>query len=243
VEGDAAARARLINQPFRKHALTGRPHVVFKAAMTLDGKIATSTGDSKWISSEASRARAHRWRAEVDAVAIGIHTAVADDPLLTARVDAVPKQPARVVFDSEASLKLDSKLVASLAEAPLIVVCSRAAMRTDLDALEGVGVDVIVATGQNEPARVAAALDELGARGIQSLLLEGGPHLAGTFFDVREVDEMRLFVAPIVAGGGRALPVLGGQGVERIADAPRALHVEHEDIDGDVLISARLREW
>ena len=243
VDGDLAARARLLNQPFRKHALTGRPHVVFKAAMTLDGKVATATGDSKWISNEASRARAHRWRAEMDAVAIGIHTAKADDPMLTARVDAVARQPARVVFDSEASLRVDSQLVASLDQAPLIVVTSRAASRTAVSALESVGVDVIVATGQNEPARVASALDELGARGIQSLLLEGGPHLAGTFFDVGEIDEMRIFVAPVVIGGGRALPVLGGQGVKTIADAREVLHLEHETIEGDLLLAARLREW
>ena len=243
VNGDLGVWARLLNQPFRKHALTGRPHVVFKAAMTLDGKMATASGDSKWISNEASRARAHRWRAEVDAVAVGIHTAMADDPLLTARVDAVPRQPARVIFDSEASLRLDSKLVASLGEAPLIVVCSRAATRTRVQALESAGVDVIVATGQNEPARLEAALDELGARGIQSVLLEGGPHLAGTFFDVGEIDEIRLFMAPVVAGGGDALPVLGGQGVETIGQARRALHVEHEVIDGDLLICARLKEW
>jgi diaminohydroxyphosphoribosylaminopyrimidine deaminase/5-amino-6-(5-phosphoribosylamino)uracil reductase len=243
VNGEVGAAARLLNQPFRKHALTGRPHVVCKVAMTLDGKVATATGDSKWISNEASRARAHRWRAEVDAVVVGIHTAMSDDPLLTARVDAVPRQPARVVFDSEASLRVDSQLVASLDQAPLIVVCSRAAKRTAVSALESLGVDVIVASGQNEPARLETALDELGARGIQSLLVEGGPHLAGTFFDVGEIDEMRLFVAPIVAGGHDALPVLGGQGVERIGEARRAVHVEHEDIDGDLLVCARLKEW
>ena len=244
VNGDVGERARLLNQPFRKHALTGRPHVVYKAAMTLDGKVATAAGDSQWISNEASRARAHRWRAEVDAVAVGIHTAMSDDPLLTARVDAVPKQPARVVFDSEASLRLDSKLVSSLGDAPLIVVCARAAKRTAVEALESAGVDVIVATGQNEPARVESALDELGSRGIQSLLLEGGPHLAGTFFDIGEIDELRLFVAPVIVGGGAAKPVLGGQGIEAIAEARRPVgQIEHEVLDGDLLISARLREW
>ena len=243
VNGDVAARARLLNQPFRKHALTGRPHVVFKVATTLDGKVATAAGDSKWISNEASRARAHRWRAEVDAVAVGIHTARADDPLLTARVEAVPKQPTRVIFDSECSLPLDSQLVGSLDKAPLIIVCSRAAKRTAVQAIEAAGVDVIVATGPNEPARLGAALDELGARGIQSVLLEGGPHLAGTFFDIDEIDEIRVFIAPVVAGGSAALPVLGGQGVESIAEARKALHLEHELIDGDFLICARLKEW
>jgi diaminohydroxyphosphoribosylaminopyrimidine deaminase/5-amino-6-(5-phosphoribosylamino)uracil reductase len=243
VNGAIAAQARLLNQPFRKHALTGRPHVTFKVAATLDGKVATSAGDSKWISNESSRARAHRWRAEVDAVAVGIHTAMADNPLLTSRVDAVAKQPARVVFDSEASLKLDSQLVRSIDESALIVVCSRAAQRRAVQALESAGADVIVVSGQNEPARIGAALDELGARGIQSILLEGGPHLAGTFFDVGEIDELRLFLAPVIAGGGAALPVLGGQGVHSIGDARRVLEMDHELIDGDLLISARLREW
>ncbi|HEY6781398.1 MAG TPA: bifunctional diaminohydroxyphosphoribosylaminopyrimidine deaminase/5-amino-6-(5-phosphoribosylamino)uracil reductase RibD, partial [Thermoleophilaceae bacterium] len=106
--GELAAKARLLNQPFRKHARTGRPLVIFKSAMTLDGKVATSTGDSQWISGEASRARAHRWRAESDAVVVGIGTALADDPLLTARIEGVARQPRRVVFDYQGRLPLAS---------------------------------------------------------------------------------------------------------------------------------------
>src|SRR3954464_11674926 len=102
LDGEVSEAARLLNQPFRKHARTGRPLVLLKYAMTLDGKVATRTGDSKWISGENSRARAHRWRAESDAVAVGIGTAMADDPLLTARIEGVPRQPRRVVFDAEA---------------------------------------------------------------------------------------------------------------------------------------------
>src|SRR3954452_7390917 len=109
-EGELAARARLLNQAFRKHARSGRPHVLFKSAMTLDGKVATRTGDSKWISGEASRELAHHWRAERDAVAVGIGTALADDPQLTARIPGVRRQPRRVIFDSEARLALDSQL-------------------------------------------------------------------------------------------------------------------------------------
>ena len=118
VDGEIGAAARLLNQPFRKHARTGRPLVVFKSAMTLDGKVATSTGDSQWISGEASRARAHRWRAESDAVAVGIGTALADDPRLTARIEGVARQPRRVVFDSEARLPLDSQLVRGRGRGP-----------------------------------------------------------------------------------------------------------------------------
>ncbi len=200
LDGDLAAAARMLNQPFLKHARTGRPLVVFKSAMTLDGKVATRTGDSQWISGESSRARAHRWRAESDAVAVGIGTALSDDPQLTARIEGVARQPRRVVFDSEARLPVSSKLVAGVAEVPVTVVASRAAGRTSLEALRAADVDVIVASGANEGARVAAALDELGARGIQSLLLEGGPHLAGAFLEAGEMDEARVFVAP---GAGR----------------------------------------
>ena len=243
VDGEVAAAARLQNQPFRKHARTGRPLVIFKSAMTLDGKVATATGDSQWISGEVSRARAHRWRAESDAVAVGIGTALMDDPRLTARIEGVARQPRRVVFDSEARLPLTSQLVRGVADVPVTVVCSRAAARTSVQGLESAGVDVIVATGQNERARVENALDELGTREVQSLLLEGGPHLAGAFLEAGEIDEARIFVAPVLAGGREARTVVEGLGAEAIAGAAHALSVEVERIDDDVLIVARLAEW
>jgi diaminohydroxyphosphoribosylaminopyrimidine deaminase / 5-amino-6-(5-phosphoribosylamino)uracil reductase len=241
--GAPAHAARLLNQPFRKYAKTGRPHVLFKSAMTLDGRVATSTGDSQWISGEPSRALSHRWRAEVDAVAVGIGTALADDPQLTARIDGVDQQPARVVFDSEARLPTTSKLVRSAGEVPVYLVCSRAASRANTDALEAAGVNLIVATGENEGARVRSALTELGARGITSLLLEGGPHLAGAFMDAGEIDEVRLFIAPMLVGGRHARAPLEGQGVELIDAARRALSSEVETVAEDVLIRARMTEW
>lgn len=242
-DGDLAARARLLNQPFRKHARTGRPWVLFKSAMSLDGKVATRSGDSKWISSEASRYLAHHWRAECDAVAVGIGTALADDPLLTARVKGVKRQPRRIVFDSLARLPLRAKLVRDARRIPLTVVVSRAAPRTATDALETHGVDVIVATGENEPARVRSALDQLGAKEIGSILLEGGPQLAGAFLDAGEIDEIRLFLAPIVLGGRTARDPLEGEGVDAIADAVRALTLDCERVDEDLLVSARMKEW
>jgi diaminohydroxyphosphoribosylaminopyrimidine deaminase/5-amino-6-(5-phosphoribosylamino)uracil reductase len=243
LDGDVSAAARLINQPFRKHAKTGRPLVVWKAAMTLDGKVATARGDSKWISSDASRARAHRWRGDCDAVACGIGTALSDDPLLTARVEGVANQPTRVVFDSEARLPVGSNLVQSARDVPVVLVCSRAASRTATEALEAAGVEIVRARGDSEAARVTDALQELGARDVQSLLLEGGPHLAGAFFDASEVDEARVFIAPLLAGGSRSKPALEGSGVELIDEAPRALAQTVETIDGDILIQARFREW
>jgi diaminohydroxyphosphoribosylaminopyrimidine deaminase/5-amino-6-(5-phosphoribosylamino)uracil reductase len=243
-DGELATRARLLNQAFRKHARTGRPWVLFKSAMTLDGKVATRAGDSQWISGEASRGLAHRWRASVDAVVVGIGTALADDPQLTARPEGTPacpsEQPRRVVFDSLARLPSDSRLLAAAAEMPLTVVVSRAAPRADTDALEAAGVQVLVATGENEPARVRSAHDQLG---VASLLLEGGPHLAGAFLDAGEIDEIRLFLAPLLFGGRTARDPLEGEGVECIDDAVRALTFDCERVGEDLLVSARLREW
>jgi diaminohydroxyphosphoribosylaminopyrimidine deaminase/5-amino-6-(5-phosphoribosylamino)uracil reductase len=246
-DGELAAAARLLNQAFRKHARVGRPWVLFKSAMTLDGKVATRSGDSKWISSEDSRELAHRWRAAVDAVVVGIGTALADDPQLTARPDGLQAeagaQPRRVVFDSLARLPTSSQLVAAAGEIPLTVIVSRAAARADTGALEAAGAQVLVATGENEPARVRSALDQLGALGVTSILLEGGPHLAGAFLDAGEIDEIRLFLAPLLLGGSAARDPLEGEGVERISEALRAISFDCESIGEDLLISARVREW
>jgi diaminohydroxyphosphoribosylaminopyrimidine deaminase/5-amino-6-(5-phosphoribosylamino)uracil reductase len=246
-DGELATRARLLNQAFRKHARVGRPWVLFKSAMTLDGKVATRTGDSQWISGESSRALGHRWRASVDAVVVGIGTALADDPQLTARPEGelaeLSTQPRRVVFDTLGRLPIDSRLVQAAAEIPLTVVVSRAAARSDTDALEAAGAQVLVATGENEPARVRSALEQLGALGVSSVLLEGGPHLAGAFLDAGEIDELRLFLAPLLLGGSAARDPLEGMGVERISEAMRALSFDCERVGDDLLISARLREW
>ena len=248
-DGELAQQARLLNQPFRKHARSGRPWVIFKAAMSLDGKVATRSGDSRWISGAASRELVHRWRAESDAVAVGIGTVTADDPQLSARVGGsgsdllAERQPRRVVFDSLARLAAGARLLDDVESLPLTVVTSRAAPRPALDALRARGVSVICATGENEQARVRSALDQLGAEGITSLLLEGGPRLAGVFLDVREIDEVRLFVAPVLLGGRGARAPLEGEGVETVTEALRAQTLECEQLGEDLLLRARLREW
>jgi diaminohydroxyphosphoribosylaminopyrimidine deaminase/5-amino-6-(5-phosphoribosylamino)uracil reductase len=158
-------------------------------------------------------------------------------------VEGVPRQPRRVVFDAEGRLPLDSQLVQSAADTPVILVVSRAASRTHVQGLQSAGVEVIVASGENESARVEAALDELGAREVQQLLVEGGPHLAGAFLDAGEVDELRVFIAPVIAGGRQAKPAVEGEGAETIAEAARAIHTTVERIEDDVLVTARLKEW
>jgi diaminohydroxyphosphoribosylaminopyrimidine deaminase/5-amino-6-(5-phosphoribosylamino)uracil reductase len=228
--GEEAGAARLLNQPFRKHARTGLPLVTLKMAMSLDGQTATVPGDSPWISSERSRALVHRWRAESDAIAVGIGTALADDPLLTARdlASTVPyrrmtekknsgrsaRQPIRVVFDSKARLPLDSQLLGTLDQSPVLVVTSPGA---DVTALRVAGAEIVVADG------IAVALADLGRRGITSLFLEGGRTLAAAFVDAGEIDEARVFVAPILLGEASRLTAV--------------------DATEDTLIATRFKEW
>jgi len=240
--GADAATARLLNQPFRKRARTGRPLVVLKSALTLDGRTATAGGDSKWISGDPARELVHRWRSDLDAVAVGIETAIADDALLTSRGVDAARQPTRVVFDSSARLPLDGLLVRTTTEAPVIVIAGPAAPPPAVDVLTNAGVEVVVCQGEG-PERVKVALDELGRRDIGSLLLEGGATLAGSFREAGELDELRLFYAPLLLGGADARPLLGGTGPDRLHDAERALAVEWEPVGEDMLARVRMREW
>ena len=266
--GEEATAARLLNQPFRKHARTGLPLVTLKLAMSLDGRTTTAAGDSPWISGEASRELVHRWRAESDAIAVGIGTVLADDPHLTARppmsmsyffphsgkkydIGAV-RQPLRVVFDRRARLPLDSRLLQTLDESPLLVVASVDADAARRAALREAGAEIVVADG------IEAALAELGRRGVTSLFLEGGRTLAGAFTQADAIDQVRTFVAPVLLGSvGRAGPVgAGDPPLPAAAEASSgalpptppparatALSSEVETVDEDALIMARFKEW
>jgi diaminohydroxyphosphoribosylaminopyrimidine deaminase/5-amino-6-(5-phosphoribosylamino)uracil reductase len=236
--GAEAAAARLLNQPFRKHARTGLPLVTLKLAMSLDGRTATAPGDSPWISGEPSRALVHRWRAESDAIAVGIGTALADDPLLTARtVDPASygRQPLRVVFDSQARLPVGSKLLATLDRSPVLVVAAPGADPTRLDALRAAGAETLLAAGATPAERIASALADLGRRGLTSLFLEGGRTLAAAFLAAAQIDESRTFIAPMLLGTAKSAA----------AEAPRltALHSRVEAVGEDTLITARYKEW
>ncbi len=240
VDGAEAAAARRLVQPFRKHARTGLPHVTLKSAISLDGFTATPSGDSRWISGPESRSLVHRWRSESDAVAVGIGTALADDPLLTARDVDASHQPARVVFDSAARLPLDSKLVGSIGEAPLYVLVEAGAEPDRIAALRAAGAEVVELAGERE-RRLADALAELGRRGVTSLLVEGGAELAGSLLAAGEVDELCVFVAPKVLGAGK--PLAAGDGFEHVAEAIEPLATEWQRSGEDMLARARLREW
>lgn len=237
--------ARGLIQDFLKRAKTGRPLLVLKLATTLDGMVATSTGDSRWISGEQSREMVHRWRADLDAVAVGSGTFAADDPKLTARLDGLPeaelRQPTRVIFDSGVTVRPDAALFGDVAEAPVIVVAGPDADQAAAEALRRAGAEVLL-TGPGDPERrFIEGLGLLGARGIASVLLEGGPSLAGTALASGEVDRFELFVAPLILGGGR--PAMTGGGPDLIADATRAEEMQMERVGQDVHMSARLKAW
>ncbi|HXV06265.1 MAG TPA: bifunctional diaminohydroxyphosphoribosylaminopyrimidine deaminase/5-amino-6-(5-phosphoribosylamino)uracil reductase RibD [Solirubrobacterales bacterium] len=252
--GEEATAARLLNQPFRKHARTGMPLVTLKLAMSLDGRTTTAPGDSPWISNERSRALVHRWRAESDAIAVGIGTVLADDPLLTARGTKLPRQPLRIVFDSQARLPLGSQLLRSLDQAPVLVIVSQEADGNRLSALREAGAEVILADS------IEAALSDLGRREITSLFLEGGLTLAASFADSDQIDEVRTFVAPVLLGrtddpraggatGGTApeeASATAGGGGSPAATGPartQPLSFTVKAIDDDTLITARFKEW
>jgi len=232
-EGEVAVSARRQNAPFRTLALLGRPHVTYKAAISLDGRTATPAGDSRWISSPDSRRLVHEMRARCGAVAVGAGTAVADDPLLTARDVEPPAehQPLRVVFDRRARLPAESALARTAREVPVLVVCDPAAPdRPDLAAL---GVEVLTAAPR-------PALEELGRRGISSLLLEGGAVLAGALLAEELIDRLALFVAPLVIGRGPC--VVDAVLPEGLAEAPRATGLRARAVGPDILLEAELRE-
>ena len=240
-DGPEAAACAELNAPFLTAALTGRPHVTLKLATSLDGKIATATGESRWISGAASRGLVHRWRADSDAVAVGLGTALADDPLLTARDVAGPvRQPARVVFDSGARLPLGSALVRDAGSAPVIVVASDQADPGRVAALREAGVDVAAVAGA-PPERLGAGLEALAARGIQSLFVEGGAGLAGGLVAAGAVDRVAWFLAPILIGGAAAPSAIGGEGIAALASAPRLSGIETERVGDDILVTGRLR--
>jgi diaminohydroxyphosphoribosylaminopyrimidine deaminase / 5-amino-6-(5-phosphoribosylamino)uracil reductase len=229
------------NAAFLTWATTGLPHVTLKLATSLDGKIATAGGESRWITGPEARALVHRWRADHDAVGVGLGTAIADDPQLTARdVEGPVRQPARVVFDSAARLPLRSALVRDAREHRLIVLAAADAPAERVAALEAVGVEVARLPG-GPAQRVGAGLRALGERGVQSLLVEGGAELAGALVAADAVDRVAWFLAPVLIGGREAPSALGGAGAPSLALAPRLRDVTSEGVGEELLITGRLR--
>ncbi len=208
--GVLGAEAVALNAPYLKRVSTGRPYVLAKWAMTLDGKTAVAGGDSRWISSSESRALVHEVRGRMDAIVVGVGTAMADDPLLTARPPG-PRSPTRVVLDAGARLPLVSQLVRTAGEHPTIVVVGAAAPADAVGRLERAGCEVWSFPGEPR-SRIVAMLEELGRRGTTNVLVEGGGVVLGSFFDAGEVDEVDVYIAPIIEGGDHPRTPVRGEG-------------------------------
>lgn len=233
-----AKEARDLIAPFQKLVMTGRPWVIAKWAMTLDGKIATRTGSSQWISGEQSRAKVHELRGRVDGIMVGRGTVEADDPLLTARPTG-PRQATRIVLDTDASLSCGSQLVQTFEQAPLIVAVGENAPQERKQKLEAAGVQLVTCPGRDRKERLASLLDELGDRQMTNLLIEGGAEVLGTCFDIGAVDELLVFIAPKVVGGDGIGPI-AGHGIAQMEDALRISELTVEQSGDDLCFSGRL---
>ncbi|MCE9607976.1 MAG: bifunctional diaminohydroxyphosphoribosylaminopyrimidine deaminase/5-amino-6-(5-phosphoribosylamino)uracil reductase RibD [Planctomycetia bacterium] len=233
--------ARRLNSPYLKLLSTGRPWVIAKWAMTLDGKIATRTGDSRWISSEESRAIVHELRGRVDAVIVGAGTARADDPQLTARPPGL-RTALRIVVDDLASLDLDSRLATTAREVPVVVAAAANASPIYATQLRDLGCEVLLLEGADRKDRLANLLDELGRRRLTNVLVEGGASLLGVFFDAGQVDEAAVFIAPKIVGGREAHGPVAGTGASRMIDAVELEQVERRFVGNDLFLSGRVRK-
>ena len=237
--GLCESEARRQNAPYLKLVGAGRPYVHAKWAMTLDGKIATRTGDSKWISNETSRRKVHELRGRMDGILVGIGTALADDPLLTARPPG-PRVAGRVVLDSKARLPLTTQLVRTAKTVPTMIVVSSTAPQDRVDALVAAGCEIMARSPEQEGSpRLVTLLDELGKRRWTNLLVEGGSDVLGRFLDAGMIDEVHVFLAPRLVGGAQGKTPVAGRGVESLADAWNLSAWQTEMLDGDVY----LRGW
>ena len=236
--GTLAREASRLNEKYVHALRTRRPFVHLKLAVSLDGRIATRTGNARWISSPESRERAHSMRHEMDAILVGAGTATVDDPLLTDRSGLPRRRPLlRVVLDARLQLGTHSQLARTAREAPTLVFTSEETPESKAAALEECGVEVFrLEDGGRDPATV---LDELNRRGVQGLLIEGGSNVAGAFLRAGLVDKASFLIAPLILGGD-ALGAVGGAGAPTVAEAARLRDIETRRHGDDVEVTGYL---
>ena len=235
--------SRELNRTFCKFITTREPFVTLKAAATLDGKVATKSGDSRWISSEASRNYVHGLRQAMDAVMVGIGTVLKDDPLLTVRLAGGkrPAQPLRVIVDSRLRIPLNSQVVRTALHFPTLVAATREASPSKMKRLSRAKIEILIIESDAQ-GRVSlrALMRELGRRGVVSVLLEGGSTLNASALREGIVDRLLLFFAPKIIGGQRAPGVIGGEGALLIKDAEPVKILKIRRIGPDILIEGAL---
>lgn len=236
--GVKRAEAEVLNAGFLLRVNEGRPLVTLKLATTLDGRIATHGGESRWITSEAARARAHLLRAEHDAVMVGAETALADDPLLTCRLPGLARRsPVRIVLDGRLRLPPSHRVVATARELPTWVITGSDGETAAAKALIKAGVEIIsLSAGESARPELGVALAALARRGVTRLLVEGGGRLAAALLRARLVDRLAWFRAPLLIGGD-GVPAAAAFGVDRLADAPAFVRRSLAALGPDILES------
>jgi diaminohydroxyphosphoribosylaminopyrimidine deaminase/5-amino-6-(5-phosphoribosylamino)uracil reductase len=242
--GEGEEEARRINEAYLKHRTTGLPFVTAKFAASLDGKIAATSGDSRWVSGPESRRWAHRQRTVVDAIVVGVRTILIDDSELTARpepgegarqADGEPRQPLRAVVDSRGRTPASARVLKGPAKT--LVATTDASSEAWRREMGDAGAEVLVLPASAGRVDLAELLRHLGGRDVLSLLVEGGGELLGSFFDLGLVDKMQAIIAPIIIGGQEAPTAVAGRGARRMADALRLRHVAVERLGDDVLVT------
>jgi diaminohydroxyphosphoribosylaminopyrimidine deaminase/5-amino-6-(5-phosphoribosylamino)uracil reductase len=235
---------RQINQPFIKHSTTGIPLVTLKAAATLDGRIASRTGDSRWVTNERSRRFVHQLRCSLDAILVGIGTVLADDPMLNVRLKRKVscRQPIRIVLDSHLRIPATARLVQTAREISTWVACREEAPPAKERELKDAGVEILHVSGSRDRVSLVSLLQELGKRQIASILVEGGAQVHGAFLEQQLADDFYFFYAPKILCDPGAIPMVHGAARERMADALRAYNLRVRRFGNDVMLCGRMRE-
>lgn len=231
---------RRLIAPFAKHVATGRPYVILKAAMTLDGQLATSGGESQWISGEPSRELVHRLRNRVDGILTGAGTVLADNPRLTVRLPHSGRNPARIVLDSRLRTAPGARVFSPEAAGRRLLVTADDALKERTEPFARLGVEIVAVPRDGEHPALEAVMDALGQRGLQCLLVEGGGALNGALLRAGLVDRLMLFVAPLLLGGGDGTPLFAGKGVVHLAEALRLRQMQVSRVGDDLLLEGEV---
>jgi diaminohydroxyphosphoribosylaminopyrimidine deaminase/5-amino-6-(5-phosphoribosylamino)uracil reductase len=242
VVGCRRREAERLNEAYVHRMRTGFPFVISKAAMTLDGKIATASGESRWITGRASRLDAHRLRSEVDAILVGIGTVLKDDPRLTVRLPGVKsRQPLRVILDSRLRLPLSARILSAGRGRGVVVVTTAKAPPTRMVALQRRGISVLVLPAAAGRVPMRRALQALAAVGVNSLLIEGGAEVNASAWRGGLVNRLVWYVAPHVLGGRNAPSVIGGPALNRLAEKIVLTEVQVRRVGSDLRLDARVQ--
>jgi diaminohydroxyphosphoribosylaminopyrimidine deaminase/5-amino-6-(5-phosphoribosylamino)uracil reductase len=240
VVGVNANAAKQLNAPYFKRILRGVPFVTLKWAMTLDGKIATWTGDSKWISNEKSREQVHLLRNQVDAIMVGIGTVAADDPLLTCRMEG-GRNPRRCIIDALAQLPLDGRIAKTAKEVPTFLVVGKSAPPDRLQKLQDTGVTLLKMQLKEGRIDLEGLLRYLAQKEFTNILVEGGGEVAASLFRQKLVDRVQVFIAPKIIGGREAVSPVGGEGIEKMAEALLLDNLKVQRFGNDLMIEGYTR--